>query len=117
MASFEEWENDDYFPEIQVKTAEQLQRIRDQECAEESEKKLIADLFSDKDVDVVKDQVTTVIKKHQKTMKKPNKHIMVQKETSQKIKESKLKKQREQELFGETTDHHEYQEYEDMFYH
>lgn len=129
--NWEDWENEDFvIPVLSVRNEEQLKQLEDRKLVEESDNALTRDLFSNNDdedltLKEMEQKNKNIIKPLPKTEKKEMKKNVLskqkeneqkQKELSKKIKEDKLKKCRERELFGEVEEDDEYAKYEEMFY-
>lgn len=121
---WEDWENQDFtIPVLSVQNQEQLKRLEERRLVDESDNSLARALFSGEEDDLqreefIKNETKSIIKPLPKTEKKaPKKNIpSKQKELSKKLKEDKLRKERERELYGEAEEDDEYTKYDDMFY-
>lgn len=125
---WEDWEIEDYNPVLNKPNEQQLKILEERKLVEESDAKLAKKLFSNEDEEDLIYEELNNINIHQKNnaikiiKKKPTKIVsnqkaneIKQKELSDKIKESKIKKQKEIELYGEA-EYDEYEEYGDKFY-
>lgn len=126
----EDWEDDDFVLPI-INSKEQLKRLEERKLIEESNNELIEHLFSTEQVKLPdmkleppkppKPPKPSQILLPPKPPPRKNKfnsniHIneMKQKEASKKIKESKEKRKRNIEIYGDND--YEYDDYEDKFY-
>jgi signal recognition particle GTPase len=128
-----DWEYDEFIvPTISLLNPEQLKRIEERKLIEESDTELSKELFSDvtshqkfivknefaktsEDITKTKQNIESKIKKT-KYVNKQLENELTQKDISKKITETKLKKLREIELYGEAEEIDEYDEY-DILYH
>ena len=138
---WDDWENTEIIlPTINVLNQEQLKRIEERKLIEEADTELARELFSnvtsyqknnvknenaktpenakisqEEDITKTKQNIESKIKK----IKNKLDNDLTQKENSKKIREEKLKKQKEIELYGETEEMYEYDEYDeyDGLYH
>ena len=132
------WDDTDFIiPTIAVLNREQLKRIEERKLIEESDTELAKELFSttysrekisDKneinnayenneinkkdDIIISKQHVETKIKK----LKNKMDNELKQQELSKKIREAKLMKQREIELYGEPEEIYEYDEFDNLYH-
>lgn len=125
---WEDWENEDFvIPVLSVPNDEQLKRLEERKLIEESDNKLTNALFSNdnyedltlKEFEQINKTILPINKKKELKKNIPSKqkeNEQKQKELSKKIKEDKIKKLKERELFGEAEEDDEYAKYEDMFY-
>lgn len=123
----EDWEDDDFVLPI-INSKEQLKRLEERKLIEESNNELIEHLFSteqvklpDMKLEPPKPPKPSQILLPPKPPPRKNKfnsniHIneIKQKEASKKIKESKEKRKRNIEIYGDND--YEYDDYEDKFY-
>lgn len=127
---WDDWENTEIIiPIINVLNQVQLKRIEERKLIEESDTELARELFSnvtsyqknsvknenakisqEEDITKTKQNIETKIKK----IKNKLDNDLTQKENFKK-REEKLKKQREIELYGETEEMYEYDEYDSLF--
>ena len=120
---WEDWENEDFvIPVLNVPNEKQLNLIKERKLVEESDNNLAKDLFAINKQDLVYEDL------NQSTEKKAPKNKTnisnrqlneeKQKNLSKVIKEKKVNKQREKELFGEPEgdEYDEYIKYEDKFH-
>lgn len=134
---WDDWENTEIIiPIINVLNQEQSKRIEERKIIEESDTELARELFSDvvtsyqknsvknenaktpenakisqeEDITKTKQNIESKIKK----IKNKLDNDLTQKENSKKIREEKLKKQREIELYGEPEEMYEYDEYDSL---
>lgn len=127
--NWEDWENEDFVVLVaSALNVEQLKRIEERKLVEESDNLLTKSLFNnEEDLTQIKlnnSKQNSVIKSLQINESKMSKKVSnkqtneeKQKEFSQKIKEDKLKRVREKELYGEAEEgKDEYSKYEDEFY-
>lgn len=128
---WDDWENDEFkIPVINVLTQEQLKKIEERRLIEESDTELAKELFNDttshqkitislKQTKTPEENINTT-KQHSETkIKKLNNQInneLKQTENYKKIREAKLKKQREIELYGEPEEIYDYDEYDKLVY-
>ena len=121
----DDWEKeiDNDTPVLNITNKEHLKKLEERKLVEESDNILTKELFEDKSVK----QVINVTA-HTNTNTTQNKEIYLknkitkqkeneikQKETSKKNKETKLQKENEVELFGESEDYY-YEDYEEKYY-
>lgn len=122
---WDDWEDNEFKMPINIVTQEQLKRIEERKLIEENDTELAKELFND----ISSHQKITISMKQTKTpeeniskqhneakIKKLNNQInnvLKQKEHSKKIIETKFKKQREIELYGEPQEIYEYDEYDE----
>ena len=118
------WEDWDDYEKACLPNEQQLKRLEERKLVEESDNALTKNLFED---DLAYEEVnkydrtinvpTLTEKKapEKKAVSKKEANEQKQKELSKLTKEYKAKKERERELFGESTEN-EYVQYEDMFY-
>jgi hypothetical protein len=130
---WDDWENAEFtIPTINVLNQEQLKRLEERKLIEEADTELAKELFSTTNSDEkiinininknkilvyknnisIKENTETKIKKLQN--QKDNE--LKQQELSKKIREAKLKKQREIELYGEPEEIYEYDEYDSLYH-
>ena len=127
--NWEDWENEDFVVLVaSALNVEQLKRIEERKFVEESDNLLTKSLFNNEEdftqIKLNNSKQNSVIKPLQINETKKSKKVSnkqtneeKQKEFSQKIKEDKLKRVREKELYSETEeDEYEYSKYEDEFY-
>ena len=127
--NWEDLENEDFVVLVaSALNVEQLKRIEERKFVEESDNLLTKSLFNNEEdftqIKLNNSKQNSVIKPLQINETKRSKKVSnkqtneeKQKEFSQKIKEDKLKRVREKELYGETEeDEYEYSKYEDEFY-
>jgi hypothetical protein len=124
-----DWEYDEFIvPTISLLNPEQLKRIEERKLIEESDTELSKELFGTDQYDKKKVEIQSQSKldnkleekiKKTKYVNKQMENESTQKEKSKKITETKLKKQREIELYGEAEEIDEYGEYDeyDILYH
>jgi hypothetical protein len=127
---WDDWENAEIIiPTINVLNQEQLKRIEERKLIEEADTELSKELFSDatsykkilnidknniviyKNTPLTKENIEAKLKKLQN--KKDNE--LKQQEFSKKIREEKLKKQIEIELYGEPEEIYEHDEYDSLY--
>jgi len=130
---WDDWENAEFtIPTINVLNQEQLKRIEERKLIEEADTELAKDLFSTTNSDekiinininknnilIYKNTPLTKENREAKIKKLQNQkdNELKQKENSKKIRESKLKKQREIELYGEPEEIYEYDEYDSLYH-
>lgn len=127
--NWEDWENEDFVVLVaSALNVEQLKRIEERKLVEESDNLLTKSLFNNEEdftqIKLNNSKQNSVIKSLQINESKMSKKVSnkqtneeKQKEFSQKIKEDKLKRVREKELYGEAEEgKDEYSKYEDEFY-
>ena len=127
--NWEDWENEDFVVLVaSALNVEQLKRIEERKLVEESDNLLTKSLFNNEEdltqIELNNSKQNSVIKSLQINESKMSKKVSnkqtneeKQKEFSQKIKEDKLKRVREKELYGEAEEgKDEYSKYEDEFY-
>ena len=128
--NWEDWENEDFVVSVSsALNVEKLKRLEERKLVEESDNLLTKSLFNNEEEDLKQIKLNNskqnnVIKSLQINEKKRSKKVSnkqtneeKQKEFSQKIKEDKLKRVREKELYGEAEEgKDEYSKYEDKFY-
>ena len=127
--NWEDWENEDFVVLVaSALNVEQLKRIEERKLVEESDNLLTKSLFNNEEdltqIELNNSKQNSVIKSLQINESKRSKKVSnkqtneeKQKEFSQKIKEDKLKRVREKELYGEAEEgKDEYSKYEDKFY-
>ena len=117
----EDWVEDDFVLPI-INSKEQMKRLEERKLIEESNNKLIEDLFSIEQMNLP--DVKQEPPKPSKILQSPpiknkfnsniQKNEMKLKETSKKIKEEKEKRKRDIEIYGDND--YEYCNYEDKFY-
>lgn len=120
---WEDWEHEDFIiPVLSVPNEEQLKRLEERKLVEESDNILAKDLFSNDEENLKKLEKNNICKQFQRTEKKAPIKIVVnkqheheekQKALSKQIKEDKLRKERERELYGEAHEDDAYAKYED----
>jgi len=123
---WDDWENAEIIiPTINVLNQGQIKRIEERKLIEEADTELARDLFGTDQFDKQKVEIQTQIKldnkleekiKKTKYVNKQLENELKQKDISKKIIETKLKKQRVIELYGESEEIYEYDEY-DILYH
>jgi hypothetical protein len=112
----DDWEDSDFVIPI-INSKEQLKQLEERKLMEESNNKLIEDLFSEQQM---KRQEHIQPPKPPESEPKKNKfnnnkiNEMKQKEVSRKIKEDKEKMKKDIEMYGDNN--YEYNDYEDKFY-
>jgi len=124
----EDWENAEYtIPVLNVPNPEQLKRLEERKLIEESDLANAKDLFklNDDEIDLTLKEIKDLNKrpnnfqvkkpKREKTVSNQKANEEKQKELAKIRKEQKAKKERENELYGDTIDD-EYADYEDKFY-
>ena len=127
--NWEDLENEDFVVLVaSALNVEQLKRIEERKLVEESDNLLTKSLFNNEEdltqIELNNSKQNSVIKSLQINESKMSKKVSnkqtneeKQKEFSQKIKEDKLKRVREKELYGEAEKgKDEYSKYEDEFY-
>lgn len=106
----EDWEDSDFVIPI-IKSKEQLKKLEERKLMEESNNKLIEDLFSEEQI-----KLPDVKQQHIQPRKPPEpeskKNEMKQKEVSRKIKQ--VKEKMKKDIDGDNN--YEYNDYEDKFY-
>jgi hypothetical protein len=120
----ENWEDWDDYEKACLPNEEQLRRLEERKLVEESDNALTKNLFEDdlayQEVNKYERTSTVPTLTEKKALKakkfsKKEANEQKQKELSKLTKEYKAKKEREKELFGETTEN-EYAQYEELFY-
>ena len=127
---WDDWENAEIIiPTINVLNQEQLKRIEERKLIEEADTELSKELFSttnsdEKIININKNNI--IINKNNlstkenteakiKKLKNQKDNELKQQEFSKKIREEKLKKQREIEMYGEPEEKYEYDEYDSLY--
>jgi len=133
-----DWEDAEFIiPTINIPNSEQLKRIEERKLIEESDTELAKELFSNtssrekisvkNDIDNIcennetnKKDDTVIAKQLMeikiKKLQNQRDNELKQQEISKKIREAKLKKQREIELYGEPEEIYEYDEYDSLYH-
>jgi len=131
--SDDDWDDAEFIiPTINVVNQEQLKRIEERKLIEEADTELAKDLFSTTNCDekiinintnknkiiIYKNNISTKENREAKIKKLQNQkdNELKQQELSKKIREAKLKKQREIELYGEPEKNYEYDEYDSLYH-
>jgi hypothetical protein len=127
---WDDWEDAEFIiPTINVLNQEQLKRIEERKLIEEADTELAKELFSTKNSDekiininknniiINKNNLSTKENTEAKIKKIKNQkdNELKQQEFSKKIREEKLKKQREIEMYGEPEEKYEYDEYDSLY--
>jgi len=130
--SDDDWDDAEFtIPTINVVNQEQLKRIEERKLIEEADTELAKELFSTTNSDekiinintnknkiiIYKNNISTKENREAKIKKLQNQknNELKQQELSKKIREEKLKKQREIELYGEPEKNYEYDEYDSLY--
>jgi|UniRef100_A0A6C0ASJ1 hypothetical protein len=126
-----DWEDAEFIiPTINILNQEQLKRIEERKLIEEADTELAKELFSNatsykKILNIDKNNIviyknTPLTKENReakiKKLKNQMDNELKQQEFSKKIREEKLKKQKEIELYRESEEIYEYDEYDSLYH-